>query len=337
MQPQPKIKIQQIDPGEIKELLKENYLNIISTFYETQSSFLSGVYKRYKSIETANIILCFSRNMHLSIIRQREKDLNHNISLNNFWNNLQNVECISEKVSSIVKITSIPKETVRRKIKKLLTYGYLLNDKKEKGFSWNLLPKHKDSYFKIIDEEISILSRFLAKFTTRLNLNIDSTTIENELKSQFSFYWYHYLSCQLQWLKFWQEKLKDNDLLLVVLQAVIPTLRYAEHGEEINLDNMFKIVGRVTNRNDFLQTAVSAASVSEITGIPRSTCIRKLDKLVSYGFLLKEKKTKRYFVNQNLNDRTKNILTKENVDTTIKIFSTYLAIIINSVVFNKKK
>ena len=49
-----------------------------------------------------------------------------------------------------------------------------------------------------------------------------------------------------------------------------------------------------------------------------------------------KKKTKRYFVNQNIDDRTKNIVTKENVNTTIEIFSEFITIIINSLVQNNK-
>ena len=74
-------KFQEISPQKIVQLLQEHTASLMPSFYETQSSFLSGVYKRYKSIETANIILCFARNMHLEIIRQREKNLNFNVSL----------------------------------------------------------------------------------------------------------------------------------------------------------------------------------------------------------------------------------------------------------------
>ena len=41
---------------------------------------------------------------------------------------------------------------------------------------------------------------------------------------------------------------------------------------------------------------ISATSVSDITGIPRATCIRKLDKFVKMKILEKDQKTKRYFL-----------------------------------------
>ena len=168
-----------------------------------------------------------------------------------------------------------------------------------------------------------------------LNIKLERKIIEDEIYSQFSFYWYHYLSCQLNWLKFWQLKLKDNDLLLISLQAIIPTLQFIDKNiGEINLDNVFKIIGHV-NKNECKNCSISATSVSEVTGIPRATCIRKLQKLVNLGFLSHENKTKRYSVNQSMDARTKNILSEENVSFTIKNFSDYIAIILNSLIQNR--
>ena len=87
-----------ISPEEVSQHIKTHYASLMQAFYESQSSFLCGVYRRYRSIETANIILCFSRNVHLSIIRQREKDLNFNVSRENFWKNFSGIDRPTEKL-----------------------------------------------------------------------------------------------------------------------------------------------------------------------------------------------------------------------------------------------
>ena len=69
----------------------ENFLRLMPTFYEMESSFLSGVYKRYGDLEGGNIIIFFARDCHLEILRKREKDLNFDLSLDNFWENHKNV------------------------------------------------------------------------------------------------------------------------------------------------------------------------------------------------------------------------------------------------------
>ena len=260
-----------VSPHDISALIETRYTNLMQSFYESQSSFLCSIYKRHKSIESGNIILCFYRNIHLTIIRQREKDLNFNVSLENFWKNFNLINKPAEKITSVVKITGIPKETVRRKIKNLTEIGFLSRDKKNKGFFWNLPSKEKDHLFKIINYQIKNLSLFISKIINNLNIKIDSIEVEKEIRSQFSFYWYHYLSCQLDWLKWWQLKLKDNDLLLISLQAVIPTLKFIDKNVgEINSDNVFKIIGQV-DKNECKTCSISATSVAEITGIPRAT------------------------------------------------------------------
>jgi len=327
-----------ISPTEIANLVRTHYSSLLQAFYESQSIFLTGIYKRYGSIETANIILCFARNTHLEIIRQREKDLNYNVSLKKFWGNFSSINKPSEKITTIVKATGIPKETVRRKIKNLKDAGFLINDKEKKGYYWFLSEKEKEPYYNIVNSETKNLSFFITKIVNGLNLlpNKDCCClITEEIESQFSFYWYHYLSCQLEWLKHWQLKLKDNDLLLIALQAIIPTLSYIDkNANEIKLDNVFKIIGSV-KKNDSLKCSVSATSVSDVTGIPRATCIRKLDKLVNLGLLIRESSTKRYLINQTAEERTKNILSSENVSFTIKNFSDYISIILNSLIHNK--
>ena len=324
-------------PNDISELLKIHYASLMSVFYESQSLFLCSIYKRHRSIEAANITLCFARDIHLEIIRQREKDLNFNVSLENFWKNFSTIDKPSTKISSIVKITGIPKETVRRKIKNLLDKGYIAENKKNKGYYWNPLSKEKKyEYYKIIDYDTKNLSKFIYKIINHLRINLDNEAVENEIRSQFSFYWYHYLSCQLNWLKSWQLKLKDNDLLLIALQTTIPTLQYiVKNKGKVKMDDIFKAIGKINEKDKSQICSVNATSISEITGIPRATCIRKLDKLVNLDFLVREKKTKRYLIHQALDGRMKGILFRENVSFTIKNFSEYISIILNSLVQNR--
>ena len=327
-------KIKELQSRDINQLLLKHTADLMSGFYEMQSTFLSGIYKRYKSIETANIILCLAKKMHLEIIRQREKNMNHDISLENFWNNFNNISRPTEKIVSIANMTGIPKETTRRKIISLINQNFVVRNKSNKEYYWNLSSKHHDDYFNIVNNEIEVLAKFASACAESLKLNVDKNSIVKEIKSQFSFYWYHFLNYQLIWLKMWQDKIKDIDFILIALQAVIPTLQYASKNQNIkdlSLENLSKIVGKSNNQYKFSDTAVSTASISEVTGIPRATCIRKLETLVKLGMLVRETKTKRYFINQLTSKRTNTILTKENVLFTIENFSEYLAIILNSI------
>tara|TARA_Y100000590_G_C15634502_1_gene982424 strand:+ start:477 stop:1490 length:1014 start_codon:yes stop_codon:yes gene_type:complete len=333
----PKEKLPQVTPQKLAELLENNYFNLMASFYDSQSTYLTGIYKKYGNLETGNIMACFTRNMHLSIIRERENDLNFNVSIYNYWNNIQNVNKPVEKITNIAKTTNIPKETIRRKIILLQSKGYLVNKKNSKGYSINNTLKNKEEYISNNLDEIKILTKFTNQFSKSLKINLDTNLIEEEIKKQFSFYMYHFLNYELQWLKMWRKSLKDIDLLLIVLQAVIPNLACAakNKAENVKVENIFKIIGQL-DENCISESSVSTASISDITGIPRATCIRKLEKLVKLGFLNREHSSKRYYINQNTPDRTKNIITKDNVNHSIKNFSNLLSIIINSLVATSK-
>ena len=163
-------------------------------------------------------------------------------------------------------------------------------------------------------------------------------TIENEIKSQFSFYFFHFLNCQLTWFKMWQTKINDVDLIFIAMQALIPTLKYEDQDinvKELGVQNLYTLVGKTSQKYNTSNSSISASSIAEISGIPRPTCIRKLDKLVQLGLLIREVKTKRYYVNQTASERTKHITQKEYVLSSVEIFSEFLSVIIRALVLAK--
>jgi len=329
-----------IDQNDIADLLYDHFPGLMAGFYEMQSAFLSARYKVHKSLETSNIIICFIREVHLSIIRQREKNLDHDISLDNFIENLNKITIPTQKIVSVVSKTGIPKETVRRKIKQLMNTGFLLSENK-KEYYWKLTTqKRSDFFIKVIKNDINMMAKFAFNISKYLNLNLNEKIIRDEIESEFSFYFYHYLTCQLSWFKMWQDRIKDIDLILITLQALIPTLQFIEKKKDlkqVGIDNLYSILGHANARYEGSNTAISASSISEVTGIPRATCIRKLIKLEKLGMLVRESKTKRYYVNQNSEGRTKYIMTKENVQITVLIFSEFLSIMLNALMRNKKR
>ena len=314
----------------IVDLLYKNHSELMGEFYEMQSKFLTSRYQIHKNIETSNISIFLARNLHLSIVRQREKQLDFNVSLENFFDNANKVNQNSQKIVSIVNTTGIPKETVRRKLKKLVEKEFVEMDKKNKEYYWNLKYKRKTEFLKMIDSDIKSISKFVLVISKNLDLNLNQKFIEEEIKSQFSFYFYHFYSCQLAWLKMWQTKIKDVDLIFIVIQALIPTLKYAAKSGYVGPDNFYTLVGKANNKYKSSAGTISASSISEISGIPRATCIRKLEKLVQLGMLVREIKTKRYFINQLVSDRTKHITKKENIIFTIQIFSEFLSTVISA-------
>ena len=320
-----------LSPEKISNALSKNFAEIMPTFYEMQSLVLSGINKRYGNLENGHIMLCLANSFHLQTIRQRETKINFDLSFESFWNNFKKINQQTQKLNFIVKSTGMPKETVRRKVKNLVKNGYIEFHEKENAYTWKLLESNKNEYFKIINDEIEPVSRFLGKICKYLNLEIKSEDANKELRKHFSFYWYHFLKCEMEWITMWHKQLKDIDLLLIFLQAAIPAIRQVQKKDHHDLDDIYKNFTKYNKNLKDLSYGVSAASVSSITGIPRASCIRKLTKLSDLGVLQQSSRTKRYYISQKEGHGFRNIVTKKNVELSINLFSNYSYIILNSI------
>ena len=284
-------RIKNIENKLIQKNFTENFLKLMPTFYEMESSFLSGVYKRYGDLEGGNIVIYFARDCHLEILRKREQDLNFNLSLDNFWANHKNIFQSKKKIILVSQQTGLPKETTRRKIISLIKKKHIKKGEKNRLF-WEPDTALKESYVKIIDEEITSLSKFIFEQTKLLSLSLPLSKIEKEIKNNYSFYWYHYLNVQLEYIKFWHDKLKDLEMLLIGVQVLILTLNSLKRKYN-NFTSILENRKNLENFSDF-NGDISATSISDITGIPRATCIRKLEKFVKLKVLQKNLKSKRY-------------------------------------------
>jgi hypothetical protein len=322
-----------LEKKNIEKILLDNFIDLMPSFYEMESSFLSDIYKRYGDLERGNIIIFFARDLHLEILRKREVDLNFNLSLDEFWNNHRNVIQKKKKIITIARGTGLPRETTRRKILSLIRAKHIKKTEKNTVF---LEPasKFKDSYIKIIEGEINSLSRFIFQQLKFFSLNIPITKIENELKNNYSFYWYHYLNTQLEYIKLWQLRFKDLEMLLIGLQTLIQGLRDLKNLNKLqNLDSfLLNKTTKSTSSFDIKNTGISATSISEVTGIPRANCIRKLEKYIKMKIVEKNLVTKRYNL---IPGQMKSAPSPDNpmldgIKHTINIFSDFSSILLKS-------
>jgi len=277
----------------IEDNFEKNFSKLLPVFYEMQSTFLSGIYKRYGDLEGGQIVIYFAKNLHLEVMKKREDDLNFDLSLEKFWFNHQNTLQEKHRIISVSRFTGLPKETARRKIMHLTKQKHLKKSQKNNLY-WEPASQYKDTYISIIKEQINSLAKFLYEQSKCLSMNIPFTKFYKEIEKNYCFYWYHYLNAQLEFMKYWQVKTKDLEILLIGLQSVIQSLNYFKQMSDRS---------RGFNKDIAPYFGISATSVSEVTGIPRATCIRKLEWLVRAKFVKKNLESKRYHLLQdNLSD-----------------------------------
>jgi len=317
----------------IEKILLDNFIDLMPAFYEMESLFLSGIYKRYGDLEGGNIVIFFAKDLHLEILRKRELDLNFNLSLDEFWNNHRNIIQKKKKIITIAKSTGLPRETTRRKILSLIKIKHIKKTEKNTVF-WEPDSKSKDSYTKIIEEQINSLSRFIFQQLRFLSLNIPISKIEKEIKNNYSFYWYHYLNTQLQYIKLWQLQFKDLEMLLIGLQTLIQGIRDLKSLSKSQCLDSFLAIKTTKSTASFnvKNVGISATSISEVTGIPRANCIRKLEKYIKMKMIEKDPVTKRYNLipgqMKSLPSLTNPIL--DGIKHTINIFSGFSSILLKS-------
>jgi len=271
--------------------------------------------------------------LHLEILRKREIDLNFNLSLDEFWNNHKNIIQKKKKIITIAENTGLPRETTRRKILSLIKTKHIKKTEKNTIF-WEPDSKSKDSYIKIIEEQIKSLSKFIFQQSKFFSLNISVSKIEKEIKNNYSFYWYHYLNTQLQYIKLWQMRFKDLEMLLIGLQTLIQSIKCLKNLNRLQSLDSF-LANKTTESTasfDNKNIGISATSISEVTGIPRANCIRKLEKYIKMKIIEKDPVTKRHnlITAQIKSASSSNNLILDGIKHTINIFSEFSSILLKS-------
>ena len=326
-----------LEEKNIEKVLLDNFIDLMPSFYEMESSFLSGIYKRYGDLEGGNIVIFFARDLHLEILRKRETDLNFNLSLDEFWNNHKNIIQKKKKIITIAKSTGLPRETTRRKILTLIKTKHIKKTEKNTVF-WEPDSKSKDSYIKTVEKQINSLSKFIFQQSRFFSLNIPVSKIEKELKNNYSFYWYHYLNTQLQYIKLWQMHFKDLEMLLIGLQTLIQGIRDLKNSSKLKSLDSFLLIKTTKSTTSFYDknTGISATSISEVTGIPRANCIRKLEKYIKIKIIEKNPVTKRYnLIPAQIKDSSIDNPILDGIKLTINIFSEFSSILLNSLNKNR--
>ena len=307
--------MQKLSQKNIEKIILENYIEYQHLFIEFQSDFLLGLYSRYQSVENGNLVLYYAKQIHQDILRQRDYDLNFNLSYDKFWENHQ---LIKPKKKTIIKIAHdifLPKETVRRKILQLLKTKVLST--KNKNIGWLPSEQYKKSYNVVVDKEIKGIGRLISFICEKINLPISKEEATEEIKEKFSFYWFHYLGVQLEYLKIWNKQFSDPEIILIFLQV---THLFTLKAKEKNLSHK-KLYDEPSLLKEFINVSISSTSVAEVTKIPRATCIRKLEVLVKLKLISQDKISKRYYIIPNtIRD---DLILMKTTEKVIKVFSEF--------------
>ena len=80
---------------------------------------------------------------------------------------------------------------------------------------------------------------------------------------------------------------------------------------------------------EFISSSISSTSISEITNIPRATCVRKLEVLIEMKIISQDQNSKRYYIIPNA--MSDNLVSRKVTEKVVKLFSEFFFICIRGI------
>ena len=268
----------QIRSEDVREVIEKNFVSIIPVWAPLQLAWVNNVYRTFHDYEKFMII------MHL--LMQTFQAYSKNFVKLNYdeYFDQNEVEIKSINVMEISKSLNIPKETARRKINELEEMGAIKRISKKIIIDRNTWPNIKPQ------ETIKRMTRFLSTLSKicvdegLMQESLSSESLAKTCKEYFSFIWQLYYEMQMPMLLAFKKVFGDlesfhiNGIILTNQALNSKKNDNSEMSKEFYLEKYFFAV-----KKD--EVGINAMSISDITGIPRATVIRKLNRLLKENFL----------------------------------------------------
>ena len=271
-------------PDIYKQIYSEQTLSTLENKYSTigpmwvshQMEWANGIYATFKDHDKFLIIIFLIKKTLDFYSRSFIK-----LSYDQFYSK-DTVEIEEFSIIEISKALEIPKESTRRKVKELEEMGAIQRFKKK------IIIDRSKYYFSKPVKSVKRISRFLSSLSEMCQENnfllkkLSSNELEIVIKDNFSYIWKNYYALQIPMMINYKKIFHDLETFHIFGTCIVNQHLYAK-----------KISNKNLSRDDFIKTIYStdsmqglnAMSISDITGIPRATVIRKLQKLIKDNLL----------------------------------------------------
>jgi len=290
----PKIS-KQILSKDIHYILSKNFTSIQPIWVPIQMRWMNNLYRTFHDYEKFMII------MYL-MVKTFDYYSKNFVKLNydDFFSQNE-IEVETLNVMEISNALTIPKETTRRKINELEKLGAIKKSNKKIIIDRNAWPSIKpEETLKNMSYFLSTLSKMLSQEGYMLE-PIDSNQIVRAAKDNFSFVWKLYYEMQIPMLLMFKKI--HGDLETAHVHGICLS-NQALNAQKIDTSVMSKAIYLEKyffgDKQEF--TGINAMSISDITGMPRGTVIRKLNRLVKEKFLTIDSK-KHYSTNKGIHKK----------------------------------
>ena len=268
----------QIRSSDIQEVIEKNYASIMPVWSPLQLSWVNNVYRTFHDYEKFMIIM--------SLLLKTFQTYSQNflrIDYDEYFNQKE-IEIEKINVMEISKSLNIPKETARRKINELEEMGAIKRIHKKIIIDRNTWPNIKP------EETIKRMTRFLSTLSKicvaegKISEQFSSEILIKTCKNYFSYIWELYYQMQMPMLLGNKKIFGDLESFHVNGICIINQALHSKKNDNSEMSREFYLEKYFLS-DQREETGVNAMSISEISGIPRATVIRKLNKLLKEKFL----------------------------------------------------
>ena len=270
----------EINKVEVDKFIFNNFNSISPYFYKLISEWMSDAYKIFKDLDKF-LILIYLINTDFEFFRRN----NLNITYESFYKD-KTLEINKINLIQISKDLNIPKESVRRKISELEKKGVI--KKKGKKIFLDRSAYESQEPINTLKNVSVLLSKFseISKKNNITKKSLDRTEVSKLIKNNFSFCWYQFFKFIFSYCFRWRKYFGDLEIMLIGITIAFNSVTTAS----IKLKGIESYIDKW--REEILQNnirGINAMSISEITGIPRPTVIRKINSLIKLNMIEMDK------------------------------------------------
>mgnify|MGYP001170540916 CR=1 FL=1 len=306
----------QIYKKDVHQILQSNFNEIVKFWWIHQLGWINSAYLTFKDHEKFLIAIYLQKKTLEFYSRHFVK-----ISYDDFYAKTS-LEIEKFNIVEIAKDLELPKETARRKILELEKIGFIRRQKKKIILDRSVFPSIKpNNSTKRMAEFLSKFSKILKKYSI-LNNYLDSEDLLKYIHKNFSYCWKLFYDLQLPIIMNWKKHFKEIECwhiwgLCILNKSYNPKFQSIENSG-------IEFIEHLVLKKESL--GLNAMTISDMTGIPRATVVRKLKILLDKNYLKIDEK--KHYHPSNDNFKTIQITNRENINNLAKfttdIFNQYL-------------
>ncbi|MDB9744811.1 hypothetical protein OAA82_02510 [Pelagibacteraceae bacterium] len=258
----------------------------LAPFYKFQQTWVNNAYSIFKDFDTYLILMYLKQKVFMNY-----SDRFHYMSADTFYN-IDKIAIEKINLIQISKSLHIPKETIRRKINYLQEKEIIFRSGKAIYLNSKALeivkPKNTLPMLAIFFEKMSIL---LSK-EDWFGRSMKRENIEQFIKDHFTVCWEYFYRFQIPYLTRHRKAFSDLESWNVWGSiAIVQTAAFREELKKITREKLSSYEDYYISMLKFKsKRGINASSISDISGIPRATVIRKLRTLEKKSFIQRNKK-----------------------------------------------